>query len=169
MNLIDVMKQALGALEWVINGGPYPALEYKAVENLRKAIAEAEKNQFNPDWNAINLLSEANFALHKRIAELEAEKAEPVAWMHKQGDFKEPALRQLSGEEIERGWEQYPLYTTPPQREWVGLTDGDVKTCTQYEITRDKGCFHAGAIWAEAKLKEKNHIASVGNMVGDNT
>jgi predicted RNase H-like nuclease (RuvC/YqgF family) len=42
-----------------------------AIERLSKAIEEAEKNQFNPDWDAVQLLSDTNFALHRRIAELE--------------------------------------------------------------------------------------------------
>ena len=42
-----------------------------------------------------------------------------------------------------------PLYTTPPQREWVGLTDADIADCMEMSI--QKTCY---AI--EAKLKEKN-------------
>ena len=48
---------------------------------------------------------------------------EPVAWMHVQGGYEEPSFRQLADDEVERGWQQYPLYTTPPQRTWVSLTD----------------------------------------------
>ena len=40
---------------------------------------------------------------------------------------------------------------TPPQRTWVGLTDEQKKVA----IWTD-GTFGAGALWAEAKLKEKN-------------
>jgi hypothetical protein len=43
------------------------------------------------------------------------------------------------------------LYTTPPQRTWVGLTDEDV------DLIANKHATLQGAIWAiEAKLKEKN-------------
>ena len=50
-----------------------------------------------------------------------------------------------------------PLYTSPPaSKPWAGLTEEDVTSSHPYPITRDKGCFHAGAKWAEAKLKEKN-------------
>ena len=38
--------------------------------------------------------------------------------------------------------------TAPPQREWQGLTDEDVGTVSDE--------FLEGALWAEAKLKEKN-------------
>jgi len=40
------------------------------------------------------------------------------------------------------------LYTTPPQRQWVGLTDEDCKRMS----AGDK----LVAMWAEAKLKERN-------------
>lgn len=40
------------------------------------------------------------------------------------------------------------LYTAPPRREWVGLTAKDLA-----EIP--PSCYE-GAIWADAKLKEKN-------------
>jgi len=42
-----------------------------------------------------------------------------------------------------------PLYTTPPQRPWVGLTDEDLVDCESEEDVR-----FVRAI--EAKLKEKN-------------
>lgn len=50
------------------------------------------------------------------------------------------------------------LYTAPQPavREWVGLTDDDVTTSHPYSVTRDKGCFHAGAKWADAALRRKN-------------
>ena len=40
-------------------------------------------------------------------------------------------------------------YTEPPKREWVGLTDEDLSVFTTE--------FYNGAVWAEAKLKEKNY------------
>ena len=45
----------------------------------------------------------------------------------------------------------YPSNTsTPPQRTWVGLTKEQLAT------TDWSADFRAGALWAEAKLKEKN-------------
>lgn len=80
-----------------------------------------------------------------------AQTQEPVAWMHVQGNYKEPSFRELADDEVERGWEQYPLYNTPPQRTWVGLTDEDIS-----EIVR--GTHNTGSFVRaiEAKLKEKN-------------
>ena len=54
-------------------------------------------------------------------------------------------------------WRTHNERTSPPaSKPWVGLTDEDVTSSHPYSITRDKGCFHAGAKWAEAKLREKN-------------
>ena len=44
-----------------------------------------------------------------------------------------------------------PLYTAPPKREWVGLTDGEMEALF---LNEDGVRF---ARYIEAKLKEKNH------------
>ena len=41
-----------------------------------------------------------------------------------------------------------PLYTTPPQRTWVGLTDEDLANCDDTELKQ--------ALYWEQILKEKN-------------
>jgi hypothetical protein len=54
-----------------------------------------------------------------------------------------------------------PLYTTPPKKEWVGLTDGEIQDLSYLSQKIDEG----NAAWfdrwgfaraIEAKLKEKN-------------
>ena len=82
---------------------------------------------------------------------------EPVAWICEGSSSDEKhAIDYWPGdiEDIPIGTK---LYTSPPaQRTWVGLTGSEITTSPPYSVTRDKGCFHAGALWAEAKLKEKN-------------
>jgi hypothetical protein len=67
---------------------------------------------------------------------------EPVAWVWKdirgQGLF-EPQL------------DSVPLYTTPPQREWVGLTEKDFSAINQSCLTKLQA-----ATSAESILKERN-------------
>ena len=47
------------------------------------------------------------------------------------------------------------LYTTPPQREWVGLDHDElIERANQEECA---SVFSRGAIWGAAKLKEKNN------------
>lgn len=48
-----------------------------------------------------------------------------------------------------RGETTIELYTTPPKREWVGLTDDDFVACSEAQ--------KATVIYFLAKLKEKNH------------
>jgi hypothetical protein len=50
--------------------------------------------------------------------------------------------------------EPLPLYTHPPQRPGVGLTDDEIKAMDA-GLTSNAS-FYAGALWADAKLKEKN-------------
>ena len=56
---------------------------------------------------------EAITAIKEALAQQEQE---PVAWMLIQGRHEELSHWPLDDGEISRGWEQYPLYTTPPQR-----------------------------------------------------
>ena len=51
-------------------------------------------------------------------------------------------------------WEITPLYTTPPQRTWVGLTEEDKQKA--FDDTQEGGGFWEFADAIEAKLKEKN-------------
>ena len=44
-----------------------------------------------------------------------------------------------------------PIYTAPPQREWVGLTGEELQ-----EIYQGAGTVHFKFAMVEAKLKEKN-------------
>ena len=39
---------------------------------------------------------------------------EPVAYIHRQGNYWEPSERVLQDEEKERGWIEEPLYAAPP-------------------------------------------------------
>jgi hypothetical protein len=80
----------------------------------------------------------------------DAESQEPVESNYLQGfisDDRSHILVYPKGSYIEGGVD---LYTAPPKREWVGLTDEDVDATVsrfaRYELAR--------AI--EAKLKEKN-------------
>jgi len=86
---------------------------------------------------------------------------EPVAWamLHDNGHFID-AIHPDEHARVE-GKYVHPLYTTPPQRTWVGLTDEEIwgvidrigtsnSDVNPYQIIKN-----ARAI--EAKLKEKNH------------
>ena len=74
---------------------------------------------------------------------------EPVAWYR-----DEDGIRIYYESKV---WDDaIPLYTTPPQRTWVGLTDEEIQAEWLLTPQHDK----AEGVWfgrrLEAKLKEKN-------------
>jgi len=74
-------------------------------------------------------------------------KIEPVAWV-REHEFELAPGDAFSW--VETVIHKTPLYTTPPQRTWVGLTDED-------EIDWEEGGNLKDLVKAiEAKLKEKN-------------
>ena len=62
---------------------------------------------------------------------------EPVAWMHIQGRHQELSHFPLDDGEISRGWEQYPLYTTPPQRKPCPTCEALARTVMMDQTGRD--------------------------------
>jgi hypothetical protein len=68
---------------------------------------------------------------------------EPIAWWNK--DESSLSFKKLRGD-----WQ--PLYTAPPQKEWVGLTGEELQ-----EIYQGAGTVHFKFAMVEAKLKEKNN------------
>ena len=86
---------------------------------------------------------------------LEQPEQEPVAYLYKYRDGWTSQLR-FDGS---KPMEVKKLYTAPPKREWVGLTDEEVGALTVFD-----GLHHVEtpvlaefARVIEAKLKEKNH------------
>ena len=78
---------------------------------------------------------------------------EPVAWISEGGDVSR-SKRYMD----EMGFKCNPLYTAPPKREWVGLTDEEIqkvvsKKWWDWEDLFDIEGFSRAI---EAKLKEKN-------------
>jgi hypothetical protein len=104
-----------------------------------EALEDAGKDDF---WRYQN---EAITSLRQAIAE--AEKQEPVAWAlggHITCDYV--FLKET------------PLYTTPQQRTWVGLTDEDIEQGllrSDYAL-QTAHAWRAGVVFAMTQLKEKN-------------
>jgi len=123
----EALQLALEALRF--------ALQVGFDESSETQIKKGDK-AWRQHQQAINAIKEA----------LET-KDEPVAWMNRHGACKTSLFR-----EMEAGAkEEYtiPVYTTPPQRTWVGLKDDD-------EIPWDGVDAKSFARAIEAKLKEKN-------------
>ena len=76
---------------------------------------------------------------------LEQPAQEPVAWGYRSKDGEIYDCISPEAHADAEGDYKVPLYTTPPQRPWVGLTDDEI------EKGRDQA-----VRWAEVALKEKN-------------
>jgi len=118
-----------------------------ALEALEDAndVARMEFSDENYYSEAINALRQA----------LETEQ-EPVAWRYK---YPDGFWRFSNGERVNGSdpIKSQALYTSPPKREWVGLTDDDV-SYFRYQATfcdEFDAAFMAELI--EKDLKEKNH------------
>ena len=78
---------------------------------------------------------------------------EPVAWISEGGDVSR-SKRYMD----EMGFKCNPLYTAPPKKEWVGLTDEEASEIIDREIGFNScwGPEEAFARAVEQALKEKN-------------
>ncbi len=141
-----------------------------SVSAMKQALEALENNCTNPvaDPEQAKKEDEAITALRHAIAE--AEKQEPVAWVcecseeawcHLNSDERSVIIFEKSDliDYEHDGYSITPLYTAPPKREWVGLTDEDLEAvfpaiATYHES--NKTLYRSVAHAIEAKLKEKN-------------
>ena len=139
-------------------------------EALRMAIEAIENADYHNDLQAIAVIKDimANVAINdtsqERVDEIEKQRHEPVAWIsatellvmrgNALGGAKD--WRVNLGLEPEEG--DVGLYTTPPQRTWVGLTDEEIKSIWLNEKDYGDDWLDVQGIARaiEAKLKEKN-------------
>jgi hypothetical protein len=130
----------------------------RQTEVLRLALEALEKIAYVTamDYEYQRWAREAITAIK---AALEA-KDEPAAWMYlddlKRFETSETFAQAYSIEMVSpTQGETVPLYTTPPQRTWVGLTDEEVTwLCNTAKSHEQTWGMFVRAI--EAKLKEKN-------------
>lgn len=121
---------------------------------LREAAKQAYKilGEIHPG----NLPPMASDALIKAIwvliEALNKSDPEPVAWMtiNPYGEeddisYEDPTMDLLDG------WTCKPLYTQPPQREWIGLTDAELEEFSNMQLGSYDLC---DAV--EERLEEKN-------------
>ena len=79
-------------------------------------------------------------------------KQEPVAWMT---NSEQDTTAEYMFCHVQTPTHDIPLYTAPPKREWVGLTDEEIAEGVKQSWV-NKQAFESAVWWAEEKLKEKN-------------
>jgi hypothetical protein len=120
-----------------------------------KRAAAADKLQEHYDQTALELCEVCGWkTLIPDDGCLNCERAqpaqEPVAWMVYTQDGQSVYVTD-NPTDIQKGQRALPLYTTPPQREWVGLTEEDFSAINQSCLTKLQA-----ATSAESILKERN-------------
>jgi len=106
------------------------------------------KTEPEGDLNCNCLICQATVAVKEALAQPEQE---PV------GQLLEDAFGRGQVMWFNKPKDESMLYTTPPQRTWVGLDAEEIRKTNHHMVD---GAYHysfkQGAEWAEAKLKEKN-------------
>jgi hypothetical protein len=100
--------------------------------------------------------NEAKIAEHILRQALEQEQG-PVAWASTL-DFDDDDIEIIPAKakgKLGTSNCDIPLYTAPPKREWVGLTDEEVAQSLKESWVTEQA-WQSAVWWAEAKLKEKN-------------
>jgi hypothetical protein len=88
----------------------------RALEALDCICSPLHVREITKVGNAIKAIKEA----------LAQPDQEPVAWMREDEDCTDCIVWEQTEEHT------IPLYTTPPKREWVGLTDAEIKSEAKY-------------------------------------
>ena len=106
----------------------------------------------------VKKLGQAMSFCSKELKSAEVEKQEPVAYIRKDQLQKASQAPLLCEVTPELRQDRIGIYTAPPKREWVGLTDKEVGGLTVFEgLTHIEVPILADFARAiEAKIKEKN-------------
>jgi len=126
-------------------------MDREAIEEAIEVLEDASAEMLMETGNE-NYYSEA-IAILRQALETEQE---PVAWLKTWSDGSLTVLKTKSHAFADHELE--PLYTAPPKREWVGLTDEEIqkvvsKKWWDWEDLFDIEGFSRAI---EAKLREKN-------------
>ena len=119
----------------------------------RDKLVDDDTQVYKDHGDALTIAYQSGYYDGKKAA-LPAQ--EPVAWLCKadeNGLFGLPTADKACKD-------CFPVYTAPPQRTWVGLTDEEIKAFDTWHDNREEevGWCNPSEIVAyiEAKLKEKN-------------
>jgi hypothetical protein len=145
MNNIETMRLALEALETLNSGDTYKT--HNAATALRQAIEQAQ--QAEPTSGDYALGYSIGFG-EGHSAKEAIEQAEPDYY----GLTKDHLWMSITKDHYDMLKPEFRMacYTSPPPRQWVGLTDEEIETVWDSGVR----AFHLLARELETKLKEKN-------------
>ena len=129
-----------------------------------KAILRKPRLDQGPDYERgfiDGMMYQVQTSVYKAVNRLAQTEQEPVGYLSEGGAERLTTVKQAH-EQI-RSFRLFthdvPLYTTPPQRPWVGLTDEEIRSIAK--PTDDTEILMTGRMWIFVgdlmeKLKEKN-------------
>jgi hypothetical protein len=142
----ELMQEALYALTYV---GDAKEIYSDTIESLRARLAQPEQEHSEQWWRheVSNAWAEG---YEKGRTSVKQPEQEPVAWADKYDIERDGHDFWVNRQQPAKNG--VPLYTAPPQREWVGLTVEEA-----IEISLANRPYVVDIVFAlEAKLKEKN-------------
>jgi hypothetical protein len=129
------------------------------IEVLKQSAEDVSKVYdilaFGHTERALEILAKIRTSLRQAIAELESQ--EPFAYVNvemRRLEFATDYVKWDTPTTIKL--DKIPLYTHPPQRTWVGLTDEEVNNAIKEKNITPLFTYRMIARAIEAKLKEKN-------------
>ena len=126
--LEGVLDDAPKVLDASIAGGLYEVVQCRdAITAIKEALAQPVQEPVAWKWRVKNFCDWPNWSV----------------------SLKRPADSGHAQYPRTEGYEDIPLYTTPPQRTWVGLTEDEAFACKGRDYFETYRAI-------EAKLKEKN-------------
>ena len=124
--------------------------EREALVDLLEAVDAAISSG---DWK-VDGACEPDVAIQRARQALAQPEQEPVVWMYQDKSTHKVWIQKHMRDFVDHGQTyETPLYTSPPQRTWVELTDDEISSCSKGNMTRS-----GFARTIEAKLKEKNVV-----------
>ena len=123
-------------------------------EALKLALEALEADELDMvddgSGNMVFRKEQAITAIKKSLAQTQ----EPLAWI----STGPASMIHWTSDKPAYGDDWVPLYTTPPQREFVGLTDEEIDQglLRSNHALQTAGAWRDGVEWATKQLKEKN-------------
>lgn len=147
INLREAAQMALDALNNFDKGNHGMRWQVPVIKALRTALAQPERAECDGGQCGIG----------GYCKECPKTQTTPVAWGFQNtgitGSNRWMYLKEtIPADDQYRGVLWTPLYTAPPKKEWVGLTDEEIETIRNEHYTVFDDIYKA----IEAKLKEKN-------------
>ena len=164
MQILDgavAVKPEQEPVAWLLTDKNINSLQVDSIQRLIDRLKHAHHTDLCVRINGQDEWFEADWLKHMvRVTPPQRTEQEPVAWMFQHEETGRTMC--VDSQQVEWGFEKSnprlkkiaPLYTTPPQRTWVGLTDEEIGTIAYNVNPLDGIRQFSRAI--EAKLKEKN-------------